>query len=209
MRKKIGIMGGSFNPIHIGHLHLAESARVEFDLDQVIFVPTGDNPFKKSNFEVNREQRYHMVELAIQSNPYFTATRIEIERYGKSYTIDTIREIKKLYPDADLYFIAGADIMFEVTRWREAATLMKNITFITTYRPGYKKHKFKSQIRYLRKAYNAKILKMVSSEMDIASTDIRKRIKLNKSVRYLLTDSVEEYIRENGLYRVKEKMTIE
>lgn len=203
--KKIGIMGGSFNPIHIGHLHLAESARVEFGLDQVIFVPTGDNPFKTANDEVDRRQRYKMVEMAISSNPNFFALPIEIDRYGKSYTIDTIQEIQKKFPESALYFITGADIMFEVTRWKQAELLLKNVVFITAFRPGCPKKKFKNRVRYLKKAYHARILKLVSTEMDIASTDIRKRIKTNKSIKYLLPESVEEYIKTQHLYQTKGK----
>ncbi len=203
--EKIGIMGGSFNPIHIGHLHLAESARVEFGLDQVIFIPTGDNPLKNTNAEVDRSQRYHMVELAIASNPYFSATPIEIKRYGNSYTIDTVREIQKAHPGAVIYFITGADIMFEVTKWRESRELMRAMIFITAFRPGYPKTKFNKRIHTLRKEYHARILKLVSSEMDIASTDIRSRIKEGKSIKYLIPEPVEAYIVENGLYLPKEK----
>ena len=132
--EKIGIMGGSFNPIHLGHLHLAESARVEFHLDKVIFIPTGDNPFKQTNVSVTRQQRFEMVNMAIASNAKFASASIELERHGKSYTIDTIREIKKMYPQSELYFITGADIMFEITQWRSAEELLQSINFITTTR---------------------------------------------------------------------------
>lgn len=200
MKQKIGIMGGSFNPIHIGHLHLAESARIEFGLDLVIFVPTGDNPFKHKNDGIDREHRYRMVELAIASNPYFAATRIEIERYGNSYTIDTVRELKSRLPEDDLFLITGADIVFELPKWREAEELMQSVAFISAYRPGYPKRKFDRQIKTLQKKYGARIYKLLSSEMDVASTDIRKRLSNNQSIRYLIPENVEAYIRENHLY---------
>ncbi|MBQ3334149.1 MAG: nicotinate-nucleotide adenylyltransferase [Eubacteriaceae bacterium] len=200
MKQKIGIMGGSFNPIHIGHLHLAESARIEFGLDLVIFVPTGDNPFKHKNDGIDREHRYRMVELAIASNPYFAATRIEIERYGNSYTIDTVRDLKSRLPEDDLFLITGADIVFELPKWREAEELMQSVAFISAYRPGYPKRKFDRQIKTLQKKYGARIYKLLSSEMDVASTDIRKRLSNNQSIRYLIPENVEAYIRENHLY---------
>ena len=205
MKQRIGIMGGSFNPIHIGHLHLAESARIEFDLDLVIFVPTGDNPFKHKNDGIDREHRYRMVELAIDSNPYFAATRIEIERCGNSYTIDTIRDIKRRLPNDDLFLITGADIVFELPKWREAEELMRSVAFISAYRPGYPKRKFDRQIKFLQKQYGAQIYKLLSSEMDVASTDIRSRIHNNKSIRYLIPENVEAYIRENNLYDIAAK----
>ncbi|MBR0383506.1 MAG: nicotinate-nucleotide adenylyltransferase [Eubacteriaceae bacterium] len=200
MKQKIGIMGGSFNPIHIGHLHLAESARIEFGLDLVIFVPTGDNPFKHKNDGIDREHRYRMVELAIASNPYFAATRIEIDRYGNSYTIDTVRDLKSRLPEDDLFLITGADIVFELPKWREAEELMQSVAFISAYRPGYPKRKFDRQIKTLQKKYGARIYKLLSSEMDVASTDIRKRLSNNQSIRYLIPENVEAYIRENHLY---------
>ena len=205
MKQRIGIMGGSFNPIHIGHLHLAESARIEFDLDLVIFVPTGDNPFKHKNDGIDREHRYRMVELAIASNPYFAATRTEIERFGNSYTIDTIRDIKSRLPNDDLFLITGADIVFELPKWREAEELMQTVAFISAYRPGYPKLKFDRQIKYLKKKYGVRIYKLLSSEMDVASTDIRERISHDKSIRYLVPEKVETYIRENHLYHVQFK----
>ena len=200
MKQRIGIMGGSFNPIHIGHLHLAESARIEFGLDLVIFVPTGDNPFKHKNDGIDREHRYRMVELAIASNPYFAATRIEIDRYGNSYTIDTVRDLKSKLPEDDLFLITGADIVFELPKWREAEELMQSVAFISAYRPGYPKRKFDRQIKTLQKKYGARIYKLLSSEMDVASTDIRKRLSNNQSIRYLIPENVEAYIRENHLY---------
>ena len=193
-------MGGSFNPIHIGHLHLAESARIEFGLDLVIFVPTGDNPFKHKNDGIDREHRYRMVELAIASNPYFAVTRIDIERYGNSYTIDTVRDLKSRLPEDDLFLITGADIVFELPKWREAEELMQSVAFISAYRPGYPKRKFDRQIKTLQKKYGARIYKLLSSEMDVASTDIRKRLSNNQSIRYLIPENVEAYIRENHLY---------
>ena len=199
--KKIGLLGGSFNPIHTGHLLLAESARCEYQLDKIIFIPTGSNPFKENIKKIRRKDRMNMVKLAIASNPFFDISDIEIKREGKSYTIDTINELSQQYKDAEFYFITGADIMFEITRWREAETLLRNVTFVTSFRPGYSHKKLDQQIEKLKAEYNTKILKLISSEMDIASSDIRNRIKENRSYKYLIPESVEAYIKEHHLYQ--------
>ncbi len=202
--EKIGIMGGSFNPIHLGHLHLAESARVEFHLDKVIFIPAGDNPFKQTNVSVTRQQRFEMVNMAIASNERFASASIELDRHGKSYTIDTIREIKKMYPQSELYFITGADIMFEITQWRSAEELLQSINFITATRPGYPVSKWRRRVRRLRKKYHANIYGLMSAEMDITSTEIRNRIASGQSIKYLIPEPVEAYIETHHLYQIKE-----
>lgn len=198
--KKIGLLGGTFNPIHTGHLLLAETAKDHFDLDRVIFIPAGKNPFKKRNKGITRKQRLEMVELAIASNPSFEVSTIELDRPGISYTIDTITEIQKNYPECELYFITGADIMFEITLWKGAETLLRSVKFITTFRPGYSHTKLDACIKTLQSDYHAQIFKLFNKEMDIASSDIRQRLKDGHSIRYLLPESVEDYIRKNRLY---------
>jgi nicotinate-nucleotide adenylyltransferase len=201
---KIGIFGGSFNPIHIGHLHLAESARVQFNMERVIFIPTGMNPFKfqgkQNDDQFERESRYEMVCLATKSNPYFEVSPIEINRVGKTYTIDTIRKVREKYPDNELFFIVGADIIFSITKWRKIDELFRQTAFIVAERPGYPKLKLRWMIAKLRHRYQARIYPMTLSGMDITSTDIRKRIKAGKSVRYLIPDIVNSYIQDKHLY---------
>jgi nicotinate-nucleotide adenylyltransferase len=200
MKKKIGLLGGSFNPIHTGHLLLAESARDQYELDKVLFIPTGNNPFKLSQDEISREHRLKMVELAIEGNESFEILTLEIDQEGITYTIDTINKIKRIYPDSDFYFIAGADLMFEITLWKGAPELLKAVKFITTFRPGYSHDRLDMRIQELQDIYGASIYKLYATEMDIASSDIRSRIKNGYSIRYLLPDSVESYIREHDLY---------
>ncbi|MDD4690825.1 MAG: nicotinate-nucleotide adenylyltransferase [Eubacterium aggregans] len=199
--EKIGLLGGSFNPIHTGHLLLAESARWEYQLDKVLFIPTGNNPFKRSNQEISRQARMDMVALAIASNPYFEASDIEMNREGKSYTIDTINALEAIYGDVEFYFITGADIMFEITRWREAEALLRRVTFVTSCRPGYSHKKLDRRIAQLKADYNTRILKLLSSEMDIASSNIRSRIKKGQSIKYLIPEAVEHYILDHRLYQ--------
>lgn len=200
MKIKIGLLGGSFNPIHTGHLLLAESARDQYELDKVLFIPTGNNPFKLSQDEITRKHRLKMVELAIAGNDSFEILTHEIDQNGITYTIDTINIIKEIYPDCDFYFIAGADLMFEITLWKSAPELLKSVKFITTFRPGYSHDRLDMRIKELQEIYGASIFKLYATEMDIASSDIRARIKNGYSIRYLLPDSVEAYIHEHHLY---------
>jgi len=200
MKKKIGLLGGSFNPIHTGHLLLAESARDQYELDMVLFIPTGNNPFKLSQDEIARKHRLKMVELAIAGNHNFEILTHEIDQNGVTYTIDTINSIKEIYPDCDFYFIAGADLMFEITLWKGAPELLKLVKFITTFRPGYSHDRLDMRIKELQEIYGASIFKLYATEMDIASSDIRSRVKNGYSIRYLLPDRVEAYIHEHGLY---------
>ena len=194
------MLGGTFNPIHLGHLLLAESARDQFGLDKVLFIPAGSNPFKHTEREICRQDRLAMVEMAVADHPAFEVLTLELERPGRTYTIDTIRVIRARYPDSALYFITGADIMFEVTQWKDAGELLSTVHFITTFRPGYSHRKLDNRIEELQKSYGAKITKLCTSEMDIASSDIRDRVRQGMSIRYLVPESVRGYIREQGLY---------
>ncbi len=200
MKKKIGLLGGSFNPIHIGHLLLAESARDKFQLDKVLFIPTGNNPFKLSQDEIPKEDRLTMVELAIKSNDAFDISTYEINQSGVTYTIDTIKAIKKKYPNCDFYFIAGGDLMFEINMWKNAPELLKSVQFITSFRPGYSQEKLNERIDELKECHNAIIHKLYMIEIDIASSDIRTRIKNGLSIRYLVPERVESYIYQHELY---------
>lgn len=199
-KRKIGLLGGSFNPIHMGHLLLAESARDQFQLDQVLFIPTGNNPFKFTDDEISREHRLKMVELAVADNQNFEVITHEINQSGITYTIDTINALQRDYPDCIFYFITGADLMFEITRWKGADELLKSVAFITTFRPGYSQSKLDERIEELCEIYDATIYKLYTTQMDIASSDIRARIKNGYSIRYLLPDKVREYIIKKHLY---------
>lgn len=200
MKKKIGLLGGTFNPIHIGHLLLAESARDQFQLDQILFIPTGNNPFKLSHDKMAKEHRLKMVELAIEKNDDFAILTHEIDQSGVTYTIDTISMVQKKYPNCDFYFIAGGDLMFEITMWKGAAELLSKVHFITTFRPGYSQEKLNARIEELRDRYHAMIHKLYMIEIDIASSGIRARVKNGDSIRYLIPESVEAYIYDHKLY---------
>lgn len=207
--KAIGLLGGSFNPIHTGHLLLAESARDQFNLDQVLFIPAGNNPFKELSAEVGREHRLKMVELAIASNPGFSVSTVELKKPGITYTIETIRKIKEENSCDSYYFIIGSDILYEITNWREAPELLKSICFITTFRPGTPHGKLDDRIEELRDIYDARIFKLYTTEMDISSSDIRGRVKHGYSIKYLLPEVVEKYIYTHNLYQINPGVTDE
>ena len=197
--QRLGIMGGTFDPIHYGHLLMAEEARQAFALDQVVFVPNGRPAHKKAYLVSAPEDRYAMTLLATGSNPYFSTSRIEIERPGPSYTIDTLRAFRQMYPDLDaLYFITGADAVLEILTWHEYDKLVRECRFIAVTRPGF-------VLERLPEVVDAEFLDRVSflpiPGLDISSTDIRRRVREGRSVKYLTPEPVEAYIQQQGLYR--------
>jgi len=202
--KRIGIMGGTFDPIHYGHLVTAETARSEFALEKVIFVPSGNPPHKSEAMVTRKEQRYLMTVLATAANPYFEVSRVEIERPGQSYAIDTVREFKsKMDEDSEIYFITGADAIFEIVTWKDVDGLFDRCTFIAATRPGFNLDALREKLlKRLPIEYLKKIIPLEVPAMAISSTDIRQRIRNNRTVKYLLPEEVENFIYKNKLYRV-------
>ena len=187
---KIGILGGTFNPIHIGHLILAEEVREKLSLDRVIFVPTY-LPAHKGNSDIApAKARLAMVKLAIKGNKYFSVSDIEIKRNGRSYTIDTLKEFKKAYPKDELYFVIGSDLLKYLDEWKDLGEIIKMVRFIVATRPGYPLEKIPSHISTIP-----------IRAVDISGFEIRKAIKENKSFRYLVPGSVLKYISLKRLYR--------
>ena len=193
---KIGIMGGTFNPIHYGHLVTAEEALSQFKLDRVIFIPTGQPPHKTTCKLASPEDRYMMTVMATASNSHFFVSRIETERKGKSYTIDTLKELKFTYGEsATFYFITGADAILEILTWKNPEEIITMCKFIAATRPGYNL----SRIEELKKAKDS-ISIMEIPALAISSTDIRERIKTSRPIKYLLPESVCNYLLKNDLY---------
>ncbi|MGL4345101.1 MAG: nicotinate-nucleotide adenylyltransferase [Cellulosilyticaceae bacterium] len=199
--KKLAIMGGTFDPIHMGHLVTAEAVRHEFDIDEVLFIPTG-NPPHKANFNItSAEQRYLMTVLATATNPHFKVSRMEIDREGTTYTIDTVKELKKIYgKEVKLYFITGADAIHEILTWKEPESLLQICTFIAVTRPGYKKEYLLQQVEELRLNYQGSIKFLEVPALAISSSDIRGRVAQSNPIRYLVTEAVENYINKYELY---------
>ncbi len=199
---KIGIMGGTFNPIHNGHLIVTEDVRVKCGLDRVLFITSGQPPHKLKSEVIDAIHRYEMVRRAVSSNPFFEASRIEIDRGGYSYTVNTLRQLKKEYGDGvDFYFIIGADIIPELITWREYEKVFQLCDFIAILRPGHDWPALSAQIKSNEENYGVRIHPVDSHLVDISSTEIRERCKRGESIKYLVPDEVEDYIKTKGLYK--------
>ena len=199
--KKYGIFGGSFNPIHYGHLMICEYIKEEMGLDKVIFIPTGNPPHK--DLELSAEDRYEMVRLAISPNPDFEISDIETTRVKKSYTVDTIRELKKIYKEEKLYFLIGLDSLFQLKTWMKIGDLSQEIEFVVALRPGYlDREEVNKEIDFLRENFGTKVNLIKTPLYEISSTDLRDRIREGKSLRYLIPKKVLDYIEESGFYKV-------
>lgn len=198
--KKYGIFGGSFNPIHYGHLMICEYIKEEMGLDKVIFIPTGNPPHK--DLGVSAEDRYEMVRLAISPNPDFEISDIETTRVKLSYTVDTIRELKEIYKEEKLYFLIGLDSLFQLKTWKKIGDLSQEIEFVVALRPGYiDKEEINNEIEFLRENFGTKINLIKTPLYEISSTDLRDRIHEGKSLRYLIPKKVLDYIEESGFYK--------
>ena len=199
--KRLGIMGGTFDPIHFGHLVAAETARVAFDLDRVLFIPTGQPPHKVDHRVTDPRERYEMVGLAIAANPGFALSNLEIRRGGPSYTIDTLRTLHGILPESELYFITGADALRSMLSWREPEEIIGLTRVISVSRPGYPLQDLFEIIDQHVPRHQDRIFQLKIPALAISSTDIRRRIKDGLPVRYLLPDNVKSRIEKRGFYR--------
>lgn len=201
-QSRIGIMGGTFDPIHYGHLAAAEAARVEFGLCKVIFMPAGNPPHKQSQKISDAEHRYRMTALATSSNSGFEVSRLEVDKAGITYTFDTMEELRSIYGEApEIYFITGADAVLELLTWYKIGELLTLCKFIAVTRPGFDICKLEQKIAEITSKYDGEIICLEVPLLEISSTDIRERIKNGKPVKYLLPEEVEAYIHKNGLYK--------
>ncbi len=199
--EKIGIMGGTFDPIHYGHLMTAEAVRDEYQLEHVIFIPAATPPHKKQSGLTPAFHRYNMTLLATCSNPYFSVSDIEMNRRGPSYTIDTIKQLKELYgTQAEFYFITGADAVQGLPTWHRIEELLKLCHFIAATRQGCLPD-VDAIKDYFGELGRKKIHRLATPELQISSTDIRRRLKMNYSIKYILPDAVEQYIKKEHLYQ--------
>lgn len=199
-RRKIGIMGGTFNPVHNGHVYMAQRAREEFALDTVMFLPSGQPPHKIDEEIADREHRFAMLELAVEAYPYFTVSRMEFNRPGKSYTVDTLRLLHESVEDACFYFIIGADTLFELHTWRNFSEVIALTEFICFYRPGTEHSLVMEYVSAIREKYGKEILVSAYEGLDISSRIVRERIASRKSLAGLVDVKVENYILANRVY---------
>ncbi len=197
---RLGIMGGTFDPIHIGHLACAEQAREAFGLDGVLFVPAGNPVFKKDRAVTPAGMRLAMCRLAVASNPAFDVSAVEVERGGDTYTVDTLRQLRAHYPgNVELFFITGADAVYHILQWRESAAIADLARLIAVTRPGYALSEERRALIAERGSFSIDHLEVTA--LAISSSHLRKRVAAGRSIRYLTMQSVFDYVREHGLYR--------
>ncbi len=195
MTRRVGVMGGTFDPIHHGHLVAASEVQSWFGLDQVVFVPTGD-PWQKSDREVTpAEHRYLMTVIATASNPRFSVSRVDIDRAGPTYTVDTLTDLQASWPDAELYFITGADALADIFTWRSAEDLFALAQFVGCTRPG---HEMDPETLSAIPADRVTMVEIPA--LAISSTDCRARTRRGEPVWYLVPDGVVQYIAKHDLY---------
>ena len=223
---RVGIMGGTFDPIHLGHLRAAEEIYWAFGLDKIIFIPSSHPPHKDENRMASALHRYEMVSLATVFTPYFSVSSIEIDRPGRSYSVETVQELLRVYgKDTVLYFVAGVDAFLEISTWKNAKELLALVQFIVTARPGWRLDDVERSLKpkQLEKLGNPRFRYLKISEigsevgiktpqrglvllvevvsLDISSSEIRGLAEAGRSVRFLVPDTVAAYVAKNRLYR--------
>jgi nicotinate-nucleotide adenylyltransferase len=198
MQRRLGVMGGTFDPIHYGHLVTAEEALHQFDLDEVLFVPTGQ-PWMKQHEKVSPpEDRYLMTVIATASNPRFRVSRMDVDRDGPTYAVDTLRGLKSdLGDDVALFFITGADAILEIFQWKQPQELFDLAHFIAATRPGFDIASFESHAE----THHPGISVMNIPALAISSTDVRARVHEGRPIRYLVPEGVNSYVQKAALYR--------
>ena len=199
--KRYGMMGGTFNPVHLAHLYIAYEAKEELNLDKIIFMVAGNPPHKKESKIIDSKYRYNMVQKAIEGYEGFEISDYEIKKNGYSYTYETLQYLKKQDDNVEVFFIAGADSLMAIEKWRNTDLVLNNCTFVAFNRGEYNKSILEEQKYKLEKKYDAKIVILNVTDIDISSSMIRERIANGKRVDFFLPEEVMKYISENKLYR--------
>jgi len=196
--RRLGVMGGTFNPIHTGHMVAADEARATFALDEVVFVPAG-RPWQKAGEDVApAEDRYLMTVIATSSHPAFTVSRIELDRDGPTYTIDTLRALREQRPNDELFFITGADAVLQILTWKDPESILADARFIAATRPGYDLERLEKELPH---GLEDRVSIMEIPALAISSTDVRRRVREGRPIRYLVPEGVAAYIDKQRLYR--------
>jgi nicotinate-nucleotide adenylyltransferase len=199
---RLGVMGGTFDPIHHGHLFIAEEARVHFGLEQVLFIPNNTPPHKDNRRVSDAQHRFAMTELAVASNPHFACSSLELDREGASYTVETLLALRQQHPGTELFYLTGVDAVAEILTWKRHEEVIQLARFVAAARSGYEPEILAER---LPRSYQQRIEILHSPALEISSTDLRRRIAENRPIRYLVPDDVVEYIEQNELYRNTEK----
>lgn len=198
--KKIGVLGGSFDPVHLGHLSLAKDALIQASLDLVIFMPVHRQPFKLDARFASDEDRLFMLRDATSDIPGLTVSDWEIKRQGISYTYLTLRALKDQYPGAKLYFITGTDTFLKINIWKNASELLSENSFLIGHRPGYREAELLERVAELQQKYESEILVINNTRLDISATEIRQIVSEGGDISQLVPPGVERYIKKHGIY---------
>ena len=200
VERKIGVLGGTFDPVHYGHLLIAEKARDKIKLDEILFIPAGEPVFKRGAGTSEAQHRLEMLLLATADNPYFNVSTMEIERPGPSYTVDTLLELEAGYGDKiEVYLLVGYDAIIELPSWKKPEMLVRLCYLVAVRRPGFEKFNIKLLEEEIP-GVSDKIILLDEPLIDISSTDIRKMVEQGLDIKGLVPDTVTEYVSENGLY---------
>ncbi|MBU4532736.1 MAG: nicotinate-nucleotide adenylyltransferase [Firmicutes bacterium] len=199
--RKLAVMGGTFDPVHYGHLVAAEGVRHEFQLEKVVFIPAGRPPHKTDQRISEAKHRLAMTTLAVASNPCIEVSDLEINRPGPSYTFDTVQEVYRRYRPEEVFFITGADAVLEILSWHRVQDLLNKCCVIAATRPGHDLNSLKGRLEMLPAHLTARIVPLEVPALAISSSDIRRRVQNGKPIKYLLPEVVEEYINIHGLYQ--------
>jgi len=198
---KIGILGGTFDPVHLGHLEIVRQALNELGLDELIVVPAKLQPFKLDVPVLDGAHRIEMLRLAFGDLPHVVVSDHELNKEEVSYTINTLKAFQNLYPNDEIWFLLGTDALLKIELWKDAKELLTTFNFIVGSRPGYKEEELDTQIRHLEQTYMTRIHKLTNKKMNISSTEIKKSIMQGKKLDKLVPLAVERYINQHALYK--------
>ncbi|TXT22925.1 MAG: nicotinate-nucleotide adenylyltransferase [Planctomycetota bacterium] len=198
---RLGIYGGSFDPVHLGHLLLAETCRETCDLDRVLFLPCGQSPHKPNGAVASGNQRAEMLEFAVAGDPRFGVCRIELERSGPSFTVETLRQLRVEQPDSELFFLMGADSLSDLPLWREPYAILELATIVAVNRGQRPPPDLATLEARLGSTVRERVRLVTMPAIELSATEIRERARTGRSLRFRVPRAVEEYIRQHGLYR--------
>jgi nicotinate-nucleotide adenylyltransferase len=202
--RRVGLLGGTFDPIHYGHLVVAEEVRAGLDLDEMLFVPVGQPPHKRDGEITPAHHRLAMLELGIKSNPHFSISLVEVDRQGPSYTVDTLRLLRRRWgSQVEIYFVIGWDGLEELSSWYEPEGVLEQVTrLVAVHRPGYEAApQYRDRLEQLFPMLKQRLLSMATPQLEISATEVRQRVAEGRPVKYQVPEAVERYIARHGLYR--------